>query len=423
MAERKSPKKPEPPLKIQSAKVRKGKIKPSDLKDLRHVGQLASLLEPLHEIGTGRDKAGNRSLHMDEYCLLVLMWMFNPVIDSLRGMQQASELDVVRKRLGVGRASLGSLSESVTVFDPEPLAKIAQELGDRLPTRTPEQFQSIDKKITAVDGSVFKILAQVGKLAWVPTGDGKSSCGYRLHAQFEVFKGIPSRIDVTGSNPKGDADERVVLEKTVEPERCYLVDRGYQKYTLWNVINQKDSQYVCRLFDSAKWEVVSENELSPIAVSKNIVSDQIVRFGTQNSSTPAPDHVTRVVMVKVKPHDSRKAKDGQSGPSSDGYLRIVTNNLEVPAEIIAALYELRWTIELYFRIIKQLLGCRHLLSHNPAGATIQMYMAIVACIMILAMTGKQPTKRTYEMVSFYFLGWASLEELETHLAKLQPKVD
>jgi IS4 transposase len=110
-------------------------------------------------------------------------------------------------------------------------------------------------------------------------------------------------------------------------------------------------------------------------------------------------------------------------PSSDGYLRIVTNNLEVPAEIIAALYELRWTIELYFRIIKQLLGCRHLLSHNPAGATIQMYMAIIACIMIMAISGKQPTKRTFEMITFYFLGWASLDELEAHIKKLQPSAD
>ncbi len=420
MANRKSTRDDDTPLKIQSRKVRKGKIKPSDLQDLKQLGQLASLLEPLHEIGAARDKAGNRSLHMDQYCLLVLMWMFNPVIDSLRGMQQASELDVVRKRLGVGRASLGSLSESVSVFDPEPLAAIAEELGDKLPDRTPEKFRNVNKKITAVDGSVFKILAQVGQLAWVPTGAGKSSCGYRLHAQFEVFKGIPHRIDMTGSNPKGDADERVVLEKTVEPDRCYLIDRGYQKYTLWNVIHQKHSQYVCRLYDTSKWEVDSENELSDAAKSKGIVSDQIVRFGTENSRTPRPDHVTRVVVVKVKPHDSRTAKNAQCGPSSDGSLRIVTNNLEVPAEIVAALYELRWTIELYFRIIKQLLGCRHLLSHNPSGATIQMYMAIIACIMIMSLTGKQPTKRTYEMLSFYFLGWASLDELEAHLRKLPP---
>lgn len=419
-AAKKSRKDKTPVTKVSDRRVRKGKIKPSDLKDLKKLGHIASLLEPLHEIGAARDKADNRSLHMDEYCLLVLMWMFNPVIDSLRGMQQASELDVVRKRLGVGRASLGSLSESVTVFDPEPLAQIAAELGDKLPDRTPEKFKNVNKKITAVDGSVFKILAQVGSLAWVPTGGGKSSCGYRLHAQFEVFKGVPSRIDMTGSKPKGDADERAVLEKTVESDRCYLIDRGYQKYTLWNVINAKDSQYVCRLYDKAKWEVESERELSAEAVSKNILSDQIVRFGTENSRTPPTDHVTRVVVVKVKPHDSRKAKDAQCGPSSDGYLRIVTNNLDVPAEIIAALYELRWTIELYFRIIKQLLGCRHLLSHNPAGATIQMYMAIIACIMIMSMTGKKPTKRTYEMVTFYFMGWASLEELEAHINKLQP---
>jgi hypothetical protein len=410
------------PIKPRGRRARRGKIKSSDLKHLRELAHVASLLEPLHQMGTARDTAGNRQLHMDHYCLMVLMWMFNPVIDSLRGMQQASELDVVRKRLGVRRASLGSLSESVTIFDPEPLAQIAQELADKIPERTPEGFQAIDKRVTVVDGSVFKVFAQIGQLAWIPTGEGKASCGYRLHAQFEVFKGVPNRIDLTGSNPKGDADERVVLEKTVEPDRCYLIDRGYQKYMLWNVINQKGSQYVCRLFDSAKWDVVQENELTAEDLSKNILSDQIVRFGTENSRTAPPDHVTRVVVVRVKPHDSRKAKNGQGGPSSDGYLRIVTNNLEVPAWLIAALYELRWTIELYFRIIKQLLGCRHLLSHNPAGATIQMYMAIIACIMILSMTGKMPTKRTFEMICFYFLGWASLEELEGHLQKLSPAV-
>ena len=129
-----------------------------------------------------------------------------------------------------------------------------------------------------------------------------------------------------------------------------------------------------------------------------------------------------MVIVKVKPHDSRRAKDSQSGPSSDGFLRIVTNNLEAPAWIIAALYELRWTVELYFRIIKQLLGCRHLLSHKPGGATIQIYMAIIACILILSLTGRMPSKRTYEMICFYLMGLASLEELEAHIKKLKPQV-
>jgi IS4 transposase len=190
---------------------------------------------------------------------------------------------------------------------------------------------------------------------------------------------------------------------------------------LWNAIAAVDSQYVCRLGDTTPYEVVRENELTDADRNANIVSDQIVQFGTANSRTTPPDHTTRLVIVKIKPHDSRQSKNGVSGVSSDGYLRIVTNNLDVPAEIIAALYELRWTIELYFRIIKQLLGCRHLLSTKNNGVTIQIYLAIIACIMILTITGKMPTKRTYEMICFYLLGLAELEELEAHIEQLQSK--
>lgn len=388
------------------------------MKDLRAV---ATLLERLHKIGTKRDKAKNRDLHMDQYCLLVLMWIYNPILSSMRGLQEASNLKEVQKRLGVGRASLGSLSESVSIFDPEPLAELANELSQKLPNRTPHNFSAIDKRITAVDGSVFKVLSQVAKLAWLPVGKGKHRCGYRLHTQFEVFRGTPSRIDITPANPKGDSDERVVLEKTLESERCYLLDRGYEKYSLWNAIHAKGSQYVCRIRDNPVFKILEEQPLSEQAVSENVISDQIVQFGGEQTKEP-PDHPTRIVMVKINPLDSRRRKDAISAPSSDGILRVVTNNLDIPAEIVVALYLLRWTIEIYFRMIKQLLGCRHLLSHKPNGVTIQIYLAIIACLLIMSITGKSPSKRTYEMICFYLIGWASLEELEEHIKKLPDRL-
>ncbi len=123
------------------------------------------------------------------------------------------------------------------------------------------------------------------------------------------------------------------------------------------------------------------------------------------------------MIVEVKPHKRREHSD--SSPKSDGKLRIVTNILDVPAEIIAALYLLRWTIELYFRVIKQLRGCRHLISTKANGFEIQAYMAIIACMLIMLHTGKTPTKRTYEMISFYLMGWASEGELEAHIQKLK----
>ena len=136
---------------------------------------------------------------------------------------------------------------------------------------------------------------------------------------------------------------------------------------------------------------------------------------TSNKTTVATDHPVRYIEVEVPSH----VRTGKGGVNSDGRLRLVTNVMHVPAELIAEAYRLRWLIELFFRMVKQLLGCRHLLSTRPNGVEIQMYLAIIACLLILIYTGRQPTKRTYEMICFYLLGWASLEELETHLKKLQ----
>jgi hypothetical protein len=65
------------------------------------------------------------------------------------------------------------------------------------------------------------------------------------------------------------------------------------------------------------------------------------------------------------------------------------------------------------------LGCRHLLSHDPVGIEIQTYCAIIACMLISLWTGRKPTLRTYEMICHYFTGLAAEDELLAHLAKLQ----
>ena len=128
----------------------------------------------------------------------------------------------------------------------------------------------------------------------------------------------------------------------------------------------------------------------------------------------------RLVIVKIQPQFSKgKYKGGSSGIDSDGLLRIATNLLDVPAEIIALLYAYRRTIEIFFHQFKHLLGCRHLLSHNQNGIEIQTYCAIVVCLVIALWTGRKPTKRTHEMLCFQMLGWAMTDEMEAHLAKLK----
>ena len=75
--------------------------------------------------------------------------------------------------------------------------------------------------------------------------------------------------------------------------------------------------------------------------------------------------------------------------------------------------------ELFFRWFKCVLGCRHLLSESQQGVEIQAYVALIASLLISIWTGRKPTKRTYEMICFYFMGLAALEELQAHIARLQ----
>ena len=101
-------------------------IKRGDIVGLKYFDMLLPLMKPLHDDHCERDKADNRDLHYDQYCLLILLYLINPTVSSLRAIEQASELENVKKKLG---ASLGSLSEASRLFDPNRLKEIIAQLG------------------------------------------------------------------------------------------------------------------------------------------------------------------------------------------------------------------------------------------------------------------------------------------------------
>ena len=396
------------------------RVREKDITGLKYFDKLLPLLERLHEVGCERDRAGNRRLHMDEYCTLLLLYLFNPVCTSLRALQQASELKKVQRKLGCPRASLGSLSESTSVFDPKRLQEIVAELGEQLrPVGRDARLKHVRDTITLVDGTLLSALPRMAEASLLKSQSGSGLVKWRLHTHFEVDRHVPSRIDVT-PNGGGDHDERAVLERTLAADRCYVMDRGYAKFALFNKIAAAQSSYVCRIRDNSTFEVIEQRPLSDEARQAKVVQDAIVCIGQTGKAEAQADHPIRVVTLQTTPHVKRgKYKGGSTGAGSDGYLRIATNLLDVPAEMIGLIYRYRWTIEIFFRFFKHVLGCRHLLSHDENGIELQTYCAIIACMLISLSTGRKPTLRTYEMVCYYFIGMADEEELLAHIAKLQ----
>ena len=188
------------------------------------------------------------------------------------------------------------------------------------------------------------------------------------------------------------------------------------------------SSYVCRLRDNSVYDIVEDRPLTDADRAARVTQDVIATIGKGSKAESKPDHKVRLITIACKPHrkqghSQHYSRAGSTGPACDGVLRIATNLLAVPAKIIALLYHYRWTIEIFFRFFKQILGCRHLLSRSQNGIEIQTYCAIIACMLISLWTGKKPTLRTYEMICWYLIGMADLEELQAHLARLKKHAD
>jgi hypothetical protein len=401
---------------------RREEVREQDVTGLKYFDKLMPLLERLHNSGCQRDRAGNRELHFDRYCLLVLLFLFNPVIRSLRAIQQASELKKVQRLLGCARASLGSLSESVQVFEPERLREIIGELGKQLaPIARDPRLKEVRGTVTLVDGTLLKALPRITEAMWLSTRTGTVHHAWRLHTHFDLDRHVPVEMALTDGKNSGSSDEKTVLRQHLQPDHCYVMDRWYAQFTLFNEIHAAGSSYVCRVRDNSLFEVVEERPLSAADREAGVVRDIVANMGLSKVARGRPDHPLRLVIVAMKPHEKRSNRKGNTGAGpSDGLLRIATDLLDVPAEIIALLYLYRYTIELFFRFFKHVLGCRHLLSDDPKGLEIQTYCAIIACMLISLWTGRKPTLRTYEMICYYLMGWADEQEFLAHLTKLQP---
>lgn len=383
------------------ARKQQRKLREEDLQGFKYFKILGPLLESLHEVGAERDRAGNRQLYFDQYCALVLLYFFNPVLTSLRGIQQASHLDRVQKKLGCRGTSLGSLSEAAGVFNVQRLEEVITELAARVPQQPLTRDQQALKNLTAVDGSLLPALP---KMAWALWLDEEHRAA-KMHVVFEVMRGIPIKVTLT----EGNGNEKHQLRGMLEPGRLYVIDRGYVDYQLFQDILDGGSSFIGRIRAGAVWTVVQERPVSAKAKAAGVRRDLVVRLGCDKSGA-ALKQPLRVVEVETGKTNSRGEPE---------ILLLATDRMDLDVELVALGYRYRWSVELFFRWLKCILDCRHLISNSQNGVAIQVYLAIIASLLISLWTGRKPTKRTFEMLCFYFSGLASEEELVAHIAKLK----
>ena len=383
------------------------------IRGFKYFKVLSPILQRLHS----EKDHHNRKFYFDQYITLFLLYFFNPIVTSLRAIQQVSELKKVQEVLEIRRVSIGSLSEAGDVFDSELIAPIIQQLADEaIPLETDHRLKALEKQLVAVDGSLLPALP---KMLWALWLDNEHKAA-KIHLEFDIIKSIPVRAEVTDAN----ANEKDNLRKSLMPDKFYVLDAGYGQYSLFEDIRKAKSSFVARLRDNAVWQTIEERPITESDRLAGVQKDVIVRLGSIKCQEDLSGNV-RVIEIYHRGSSGRPRRSRVSSKKtfrtteSDYVMLLVTDRMDLSAETIALIYRYRWQIELFFRWFKCILGCNHLLSLSENGVSLQVYCALIASMLITLWTGRKPTKRTFEMLCYHFMGWADDEELFAHIEKLK----
>ena len=337
-----------------------------------------------------------RDLTISNYLSLFLFGLFNPVVESMRALCQASHLERVQREICGRPVSLGSFSDMQHVLDPGLLRQVFAELVDKKLGNAKADTRLVHLNLVAQDGSLWSALP---RMAWAEYGVGRTgqAKGVRLHLRFHVTEDQPVDARITC----GKACERQALRQMCVAGQTNVGDRYYgEDYQLFGEIDLARAFFVFRIKQDAVVHNPEELPLSAEDRAAGVVRHAWVYLGARENKRSM-----RLRLVEIQ--------------TADQHLFLVTNlPLEkASAALVGLIYRRRWSIELFFRWIKCVLGCRHFFAESPAGVAIQLYLALIASLLFQAYTGRRPSKRVFELIQFYLLGWASAEELARLLAQ------
>jgi len=188
-------------------------------------------------------------------------------------------------------------------------------------------------------------------------------CGAKAHIVYDPNADRPVYFAVTPANVN---DVTAAKAMPIEPGATYVYDLGYYDYGWWAGLDNAGCRFVTRLKKNTPFRVAKENL---VPRNSNIMSDRIGHLPARlaNSRKNPLQVPVREISVTIE---------------TGKLLRIVTNDLDAPAEEIADLYKQRWQIELFFRWVKQTLRIKHFIGVSENAVRIQIAIALIAFLIL-----------------------------------------
>jgi hypothetical protein len=334
-----------------------------------------------------------RQLSLEQYLSLFLFGLFNPVVETMRGLCAASRLGRVQREVCGRTVSLGSFSEAQAVVEPTLLKAVLERLQQTAATPARPGTCRWQGRERVIDSTVWRVLPRMTWAFWRRQGGLDNAV--RLHLELDLRTGQVNQAELT----RAKKCERAQWRELAQPGTCNIADRYYgYDYRLLAELQTRGTDFVVRLRVDAQWVEENSEGLTAADRAAGVTWAGFVRLGKTGEGP-----WVRVVQLL----------------GTDESLLLATSlpAAEFPPEWIALCYKDRWQVELFFRWLKCILGCRRWLAESEAGVALQVYLALIAAQLLVLYGGERPNRRQMEAIQFYLLGWATEQEL---MASLRP---
>ncbi len=235
-------------------------------------------------------------------------------------------------------------------------------------------LRSVKGNVYAVDSTTIDLCLEV--FWWAKFRKAKAAI--KLHTQFDVKAAIPTFIEMTD----GLTHDVNFLETLIyEPGAFYVMDKGYVDFDRLFLIHQAEAFFVTRAKDNMNYRRIYSAQVNK---KKGVKCDQTIMLNNFYSKKDYPEKLRR-----IKYYDAE----------TDNEFDFITNNFRVSALQVALLYKHRWSVELFFKWIKQHLRIKTFWGYSENAVKIQVYSAIIAYLTIAIMKEKMKLKQSnYEIL-------------------------
>ena len=212
--------------------------------------------------------------------------------------------------------------------------------------------------IYALDSTT--ISTSIKLAAWALGKYGKGAV--KMHTLLDLRGGIPANIHITDGKWH-DSDELDRLSP--EPYAFYVMDKAYVDFKALFTFHQAKSFWVSRPKGSMRFATIKQMEITDSR--SRILEDSRIRLTGYKSSRLYPDN-----MRLIRVYD----------PDNDDIIDLISNNFEVGATEISALYRHRWDIEVFFKWIKQNITVKTLWGYSENAVKVHLWAAIITYLTV-----------------------------------------